>query len=74
MPHLSRQFSISYDLYLEMRRTVDERVQVALTQNTADYRLRHACPACTYCLEDEPKLIFSMLYTVDGNNSLKCIA
>jgi len=72
-PHLSRQFSISYDLYLEIRRVTNDRVQAALARNTADYRLRHACPACTYCLEDEPKLKFSMLYTVDGNDSLKRI-
>ena len=30
-------------------------------------------PACTYILEDEDKLKFSMLYTIDGNDSLKRI-
>jgi hypothetical protein len=70
---LCRQFSISYDLYLRIHAGVDQRVQIALKRNTPDWRLRHACPPCTYKLEDEPKLKFRMLYTVDGNDSLKRI-
>ena len=66
-PYISRQFSICYDLYLEMRSVADERVQVTLDRNSKDYRLRNNCPACTYKLTNEPKLEFSMLYTVDGH-------
>ena len=51
----------------------DERVQVALDRNIKDYCLRNNCPACTYRLTNKPKLKFSMLYTVDGNDSLKHI-
>jgi hypothetical protein len=72
-PYLSRQFSISFDLYLSIRRYVDEMVQRTLKRDTPDWRLRHVCPPCTYILEDEPKLQFNMLYTVDGNDSLKRI-
>ena len=72
-PYLCRQFGISYDLYLRIRAGVDQRVQIALKRNTPDWKLRHACPPCTYELEDEPKLKFRMLYTVDGNDSLKRI-
>jgi hypothetical protein len=36
-----------------------------------DWRLRNACPPCTYQLEDEPRLKYSILLTLDGNNSLK---
>jgi Kyakuja-Dileera-Zisupton transposase len=72
-PYFLRQFSICYDLYLEMRRMTDERVQVTLNRNSKDYRISNNCPACTYRLTDEPKLVFSMLYTVDGNDSLKRI-
>jgi hypothetical protein len=71
--YLNRQFSISYDLYLRIRAGADQRVQIALKRNTPNWRLRHICPPCTYQLEDEPKLKFSMLYTVDGNDSLKRI-
>ena len=48
-------------------------VQVALQRDQPDWRIQNACPACTYKLEGEPKLIFSMLYTFDGNDSLKRI-
>jgi hypothetical protein len=69
--HLSRQFSISYDLYLSIRTLAAELTQKALGRDSEDWRLCHICPPCTYKLEDEEKLRFSMLYTVDGNNSLK---
>jgi len=68
---LSRQFSIAYDLYLDIRRGVDSLVQTALKRDTPDWRLRNACPACTFKLKDEPRLKFDMLFTMDGNDSLK---
>jgi hypothetical protein len=71
--HMSRQFSISYDLYLSMRNLANELTQKALGRHSEDWRLRHVCPPCTYMLEGENKLKFSMLYTVDGNDSLKRI-
>jgi len=71
--YLSRQFSISYDLYLSMRTLTAELTQKALGRDSEDWRLRHVCPPCTYRLEDEEKLKFSMLYTMDGNDSLKRI-
>jgi hypothetical protein len=71
--YLCRQFSISYDLYLRIRAGTDKRLQIALKRNTPDWRLQNVCPPCTYELEDEPKLEFRMLYTVDGNDSLKRI-
>jgi KDZ transposase-like protein len=71
--HISRQFSISYDLYLSMRILANELSQKALGRHSEDWRLRHVCPPCTYMLEGEDKLKFSMLYTMDGNDSLKRI-
>jgi hypothetical protein len=50
---------------------VDQRVQVALGRNDAGWRLRHACPCCTHKLVGEPELVFDMLVTMDGNDSLK---
>ena len=70
---LSRQFSIAYDLYLDIRRRVDSLVQAALQRDSPDWRLRNACPACTYKLKGEPMLKFNMLFTMDGNDSLKRI-
>jgi hypothetical protein len=70
---LTLQFSIALDLYISIRNAVHIDVQTALSRNTADYRLQHLCPPCTYKLEDEEPLKFAMLYTVDGNDSLKRI-
>ncbi|KAJ7816682.1 hypothetical protein B0H14DRAFT_3475139 [Mycena olivaceomarginata] len=69
-PYLCQQFSIAYDLYLDIRRRTDERVMHLLGRNSK-WRMKHACPACMYKLEGEDKLIFDMLTTMDGNNSLK---
>ena len=71
-PYLSCQFSISFDLYLSIQIYVDKKVQQVLKCDSPDWHLQHICLPCTYILEDEPKLQFSMLYTVDGNDSLKC--
>lgn len=72
-PYISRQFTICFDLYLEICSAANKRVQTALHRTTEDYRLRHNCPSCTHKLVNEPQLEFSMLYTVDGNDSLKRI-
>lgn len=69
-PYLCQQFSVAYDLYLDIWRHVDERVMNALGRDSS-WRLKHACPACMYKLEGEDKLIFDMLTTMDGNDSLK---
>ena len=48
-------------------------MNVALERDSLYWRLRHACPACTYKLHGEAELIFKMLVTMDGNDSLKRI-
>jgi len=50
---------------------VHNLVQCALSRNSPDWRLRHACPACTYKLKNEHHLLFALLFTIDGNDSLK---
>ncbi|KAF6759070.1 hypothetical protein DFP72DRAFT_806955, partial [Ephemerocybe angulata] len=49
-------------------------VLAVLKRDAADWRLENACPACTYRLEGEPELVFKMLVTMDGNDSLKRVA
>ncbi|KAF7965149.1 hypothetical protein HWV62_45386 [Athelia sp. TMB] len=71
--YLSTQLSIARDLYLAIRASVDKLVQAALGRDSPGWRLRHACPACTYKLQDEKPLLFSLLFTMDGNDSLKRI-
>ncbi|KAJ7236971.1 hypothetical protein C8J57DRAFT_1529765 [Mycena rebaudengoi] len=70
-PTLGQQFTIAYDAYLDLREQARILVSRALGQDTPQYRLRNCCPACTYKLEDEPKLMYEMLFTMDGNDSLK---
>ena len=48
-------------------------VHIALKRDSPDWKLRNVCPSCSYVLEGEPKLKFSMLYAVDGGNSLELI-
>ncbi|KAG1869718.1 hypothetical protein C8R48DRAFT_746887 [Suillus tomentosus] len=69
--HLSRQFSIAFDLHLQVRRCVAAMVAKSLCCDSPDWRLKHVCPACTYELVDEEDLTFKLLYAMDGNDSLK---
>ncbi|KAJ7193402.1 hypothetical protein C8J57DRAFT_1443785 [Mycena rebaudengoi] len=70
-PYLSQQFSVCYDLYLDLRTRTETRVKKVLGRDAPDCRLKTTCPACTYKLEGEADLIFDMLVTMDGNDSLK---
>ena len=51
---LTRQFTTSFDLYVEIRSRVHQMVQTALGREHPRYRLSNACPACQYRLEGEP--------------------
>lgn len=72
-PYRAQQFTICYDLYLAIREVVHVRVTKAIGRDEADSRMKTCCPACTYKLEGEADLVFSMLVTMDGNDSLKRI-
>ncbi|KAG1871810.1 hypothetical protein DFJ58DRAFT_713769 [Suillus subalutaceus] len=69
--YLPRQVSISFDLYLQLRTRVDSLINTVIHRNSPDWRLRNACPCCTYELQNEPTMTFRLLYAMDGNNSLK---
>ncbi|KAJ7828578.1 hypothetical protein B0H14DRAFT_3088219 [Mycena olivaceomarginata] len=72
-PYASKAFSKCFDVYLEILQVVDDRIKKVLGRDTPDWRLKNCCPACTYKLEGEMKMIFEMLVTLDGNDSLKRI-
>ncbi|KAJ3003030.1 hypothetical protein NUW54_g5517 [Trametes sanguinea] len=63
--------SDAFNIYLAILRAVNKRVFAALGRDTPDWRVKNACPACCYELDDEPDLLFSRLICMDGNNSLK---
>ncbi|KAJ7727400.1 hypothetical protein B0H16DRAFT_1779478 [Mycena metata] len=73
-PYLCQQFSISFDLYLEIRRKTRNQVLQTLGRLGKEWRLKHVCPCCTYHLVDDPEMTFSMLATFDGNESLRRVA
>ncbi|KAF8308652.1 hypothetical protein F5887DRAFT_1068103 [Amanita rubescens] len=64
-------FSVAFDLYLEMLESTRKEVLRILHCDDDQWRLKNTCPACSYKLEGEDKLVFEMLITMDGNNSLK---
>ncbi|KAJ7693493.1 hypothetical protein B0H14DRAFT_3100746 [Mycena olivaceomarginata] len=70
-PYLRQQFSILYDLYLDHRRRTEARLLHRLGRDSFAWRVKHDCPACMYKLEGEDELIFDVLVTLDGGNSLK---
>ncbi|PIL35238.1 hypothetical protein GSI_03028 [Ganoderma sinense ZZ0214-1] len=67
------QFSIAYDQYLDILAGIDSRVRKVLRQDGENSRMLNACAPCLYKLEDEPKLKFSLLVSMDGNQSLKLV-
>ncbi|KAJ7060521.1 hypothetical protein C8F01DRAFT_1210476 [Mycena amicta] len=69
--YLRAQFSIAYDLYLDLRRQAEKRVLGLLGRDGLSWRIKNDCPACGYKLEGEEKLLYDHLVTIDGNNSLK---
>lgn len=52
---------------------MEQQVREELGRDSPDWRLRHACPACTYKLKNEHPLLYKLLFCMDGNDSLKRI-
>ncbi|KAG8717226.1 hypothetical protein FRC09_014581 [Ceratobasidium sp. 395] len=69
--YLRDQLNTMLDVYFSILRIVDARLSTALKRDGEDWRLKNACPSCTYTLEDEPELEYSMMICGDGNTSLK---
>lgn len=67
------QFSIAFDVYLDILHGVDILINGALQRNTPNWRMLNVCPPCLYHLEDEVQLKPALLATMDGNQSLKLV-
>ncbi|KAI0692610.1 hypothetical protein BC835DRAFT_1277453 [Cytidiella melzeri] len=72
--HLREVFGDTFEIYLRIMRSVHCMIQKALGWDEENWRVKNACHACCYKLEDEPELRFGRLIAMDGNNSLKRIA
>ncbi|KAJ7016692.1 hypothetical protein C8F04DRAFT_1215408 [Mycena alexandri] len=70
-PYSAQQFSIGYDAYCALLEKADSRAMKALSRDELNWRRKNCCPGCMYKLEGEEELEFSMLVTMDGNDSLK---
>jgi hypothetical protein len=66
-------FTIGFDLYTAILGASRLAVMKALRRDEKRWRLKNICPCCSYKLTGEKELIFEMLITMDGNNSLKRI-
>ncbi len=72
-PYLVDQFTIAFDVYLDIMYKIQEQCNKALQRDTENWRMKNVCPPCTYKLEGEPNLGFSILCSIDGNSSLKLV-
>ncbi|PPR03885.1 hypothetical protein CVT24_008145 [Panaeolus cyanescens] len=68
-----RHFSACVDIFLQLKAEVQMRVLKAVGRDERNWRRKNACAPCTYKVADEPQLVFDMLVTMDGNDSLKRI-
>lgn len=68
--YLRNQFMASFDAYLDICRRVNQKLDEALGYDLNN-RLRRVCPACFKRVPGEEGLKFSVLLSIDGNNSLK---
>ncbi|KAJ7718379.1 hypothetical protein B0H14DRAFT_2643352 [Mycena olivaceomarginata] len=69
-PYLCQQFSITYNVYLDVKRKTELKVLANLGRDSKNWRLTHGCPACMYELEGE-ELMFRKLFCFNGNESLR---
>ncbi|KAI0746795.1 hypothetical protein C8Q80DRAFT_1220069 [Daedaleopsis nitida] len=69
-----KAISDTFDVYLLLMDQVHRKVQEALGRDAPNWRVRHACPACSYKVEGETPATYERMIVMDGNNSLKCVA
>ncbi|KAG6379623.1 hypothetical protein JVT61DRAFT_10136 [Boletus reticuloceps] len=69
--HLRVQFSVAFDVYLDILRRIRCALDQALGRVGLQWKLRGACPCCAFSQPDEPVLIPARLHSMDGNQSAK---
>jgi hypothetical protein len=74
-PHeyLADQLWSAYDCYLAIQQEIAEMVKQVLNRTANDETSALLCPPCFYHVNNEPRLVPSMLAAMDGNNSLKSV-
>ncbi|KAG1863273.1 hypothetical protein DFJ58DRAFT_656566, partial [Suillus subalutaceus] len=69
--HLWEQFTIAFDIYLQIKREVWRLIDRALNRDGTDWHLKGSCPSCAFEQPNEPPLIPRRLHSMDGNHSAK---
>ena len=72
-PYLADKLSNAYNCYLAILCKVDHQIAIKLGCEDPKWEQQNVCAPCLYKTEDEPKLKFGFLSTIDGNNSLKLV-
>ncbi|KAH8111333.1 hypothetical protein DFH11DRAFT_1508526, partial [Phellopilus nigrolimitatus] len=67
---MRRAFSSAYDVHVEITHTVQNQLDGLLHKTTIS-KYQDACPACVFRVDNEPRLKYSMLTCMDGNESMK---
>ncbi|KAK0207394.1 hypothetical protein IW262DRAFT_1302739 [Armillaria fumosa] len=68
---IREQLSICYNVYIAILEGVEHQILTKLSCEDVDWHLKNCCSACTFELEGEEKMEFSMFGAMDSNNSLK---
>ncbi|KAH6906938.1 hypothetical protein BKA70DRAFT_1372270 [Coprinopsis sp. MPI-PUGE-AT-0042] len=68
---MSETMTLCYDTYSWLREEAIQRTLATLQRDQNNWRRRNTCVPCTYRLQNEPELLYDMLITMDGNDSLK---
>ncbi|KAI0753042.1 hypothetical protein C8Q80DRAFT_1342386 [Daedaleopsis nitida] len=69
-----KAISNTFDVYMTLMDQVHTNVQQALGRDAPNWRVLHACPACSYKLDGETPAMYERMVVMDGNNSLKRVA
>ncbi|KAG8770966.1 hypothetical protein FRC12_003938 [Ceratobasidium sp. 428] len=65
------QFSQAFAVYDNLQLHLSNDLDMLLGRTDTDWHQKHKCPACSYELDDESPLRPQMMFSMDGNNSLK---
>ncbi|KAG1850404.1 hypothetical protein F4604DRAFT_1934402 [Suillus subluteus] len=67
------QFTTAFDIYIQIQRSIQQRINLALNRNPADWHMNGVCPCCAFEQPNELNLVPRQLHSMDGNHSAKRI-
>ncbi|KAG1887191.1 hypothetical protein F4604DRAFT_1571533, partial [Suillus subluteus] len=67
------QFTTAFDIYIQIQRSIQQCIDLALNRNPADWHMNGVCPCCAFEQPNEPNLVPRRLHSMDSNHSTKRI-